>query len=66
MEDGDGRETRWKLDAGFKQGAVLLVAETGELIAQIAKVLCINAGYAGLLGERRTSSAGGQRRAERG
>ena len=40
-------ETRRNLDADFKEGAVRLVRETGEPIAQVAKDLGINKGTLG-------------------
>jgi transposase len=45
-------ETRRKFDQDFKEGAVRLVRETGEPIAQVARDLGINEGTLGKYGRR--------------
>jgi transposase len=55
-------ETRRKLDADFREGAVRLVRETGKPVAQVARDLGINEGTLGSwaeFGSRSVTDAGG-------
>jgi transposase len=55
-------ETRGKFDADFREGAVRLVRETGEPVAQVARGLGINEGTLGNwvnAGERRRGDGTG-------